>query len=123
VQHIAGDAPGGHGVTGSAQRSAREQTGLADKPPVVLSRRFSIGLGPGKAGTAGAALRTATPETVYYDGGVSAVFGHRNSAGKWIFYGVLMDSRGGGGSGLVNLVTQQHVMQRGDQGENARQSR
>jgi hypothetical protein len=108
VQHLAGDA-GGAGSDGSRVRDDLERNGLQGKQPVVLQRRYSIGLGQGKLGRIGAQFKSGRAETTYYDGGKAAVFGYRNKAGAWVFYGAETDVRKGAGAGLKNLVTQSAV--------------
>ena len=89
-----------------------EATGAQGLPATAtptLHRRLSVGAGAGKYGRAGVALRQARPETTYYDGGLAAVFGYRNTAGAWAFYGAETDERTGAGAGLKNLFSQTAV--------------
>ncbi len=68
-----------------------------------MRRRFSIGTGMGKTGRKGGAYKLGRGSTRYYDGGMGTVFGYRNNAGAWVFYG--LDIERGKGKGLFNLGT------------------
>lgn len=100
VLHLAGDY-GGSGTDGSAKRDELESKNLPVDAKPKLKRRFSIGYGKGKGGKLGAAYKLTRDSTSYYDGGMGTVFGYRNNAGAWVFYGLDIDRMQG--KGLFNL--------------------
>ncbi len=102
VLHLAGDH-GGPGKLGSEKRDVLETQNLPNGSKPTLKRRFSIGFGPGKNSASGAAYKLSRSSTSYYDGGMGTVFGYRNKADAWVFYG--LDIERNQGKGLINLGT------------------
>jgi hypothetical protein len=104
VQHLAGDL-GGSGTDGSVARDLKEAENMPAGAKPELRRRLSFGPGEGKLGKVGRDYKATRPDTIYYDGGKSSVFGYRNSAGAWVFYAQDIDNRTNKGKGLKNLGT------------------